>query len=257
MASSTTPAARVDLESLLWELRDLLRGLGQVNAAQAAQLASLSALPASQDELNAEYTDRARAALQGIDVALDQLQCDSAASSSVEVAAADEDSNYDDARVRAWLGAIDDSMSASAFLQPVSSSASARPSAPSREPSDFWTTDEDFKWDEEEPEVVSAPTSTLFESAIADDQLTEDDDAVSPWDSISCRDLDLDSEYDSDMESDDESEESQRTPSGSSGDASATLFLSEPIHLAVSKPRIILHPVPLESVSAAPQLVAA
>lgn len=96
-----------------------------------------------------------------------------------------------------------------------------------------------------------------LESVVADDQLTDDDDAVSPWDSISCRDLDSESEYDSDMESDDESEESQRTPSGSSGDASATLFLSEPIHLAVSKPRIVLHAMPMEAVSAAPQLIAA
>jgi len=141
MASTTAPAAQVDLESLLWELRDLLRGFGQVrcsidssiqlqaiegardlqvNAAQAAQLVSLSALPASHDELNAEYTDRARAALQGIDIALDQLQCDSAASSSVEIAPADEESTFDDVRVRAWLSSLDQDLPVSAFLQPVS-----------------------------------------------------------------------------------------------------------------------------------------
>lgn len=213
-AAAAAAAPAVDVESLLWELRDLLRGLGQVNASQAAQLAQLapeSSIP--YDAVTEEYAERTRVALEAVDVALNQMRL---APVVEENAAEDDWSEFDDSNVRAWLHSTQ-----LALEQPQ---ASATQAAVPESADDFWNTDSSFKWDDE-PELDTAPLDFLdpSEPQVMDDSLSVlDDDAVSPWDSVSVRELDLD--YQSSFNG-----HSDELPHGSTGDDSATLFHSEPL----------------------------
>ena len=235
----------------------------QVTASHTAQLAQLapdSSIP--HDAVTEEYEERTRAALDAVDVALNQIRF---APAVEEDAGQDDWSDFDDSNVRAWLHstqlALEPGMEAvqvclamrclvvtccSQWYQTSSASISVptddfwktdssfkwdeEPEAesPSEPAEDFWNTDTSFKWDEEPEVEASGPLAFIdaFEPRVMDDDSLSvlDDAAVGPWDSVSERDLDLD---DDDYSSFDDS--LQEVPHGYSGDDTSTLFHSDPL----------------------------
>ncbi|KAH7098521.1 hypothetical protein BKA62DRAFT_368140 [Auriculariales sp. MPI-PUGE-AT-0066] len=199
--------AHVDVESLLWEMRDLLRGFSQINKAQTAELERLGG-SLSHVELAAEYDQRATAAAHAVDAALDQLESRS-------------DDGYSavsfDAGVAAWV------QQANAELAMESA---PEPSTPAKdEPMDFWNT-QSFKWDEEpEDALPAAPVFAGFVDPVFDTWTpAAEDDELLPSDSVTERADDDEEDSESDYYVDDEEEEQH----SSSNDDSATLFYPTP-----------------------------
>jgi len=218
---------RVDIESLLWEMRDILRGLSQVNKAQSAEIERLGGSPVNH-VVATEYDERAQSAMRAVDDALNQL--DSAHSFD------GASSQYEPLNVAAWIAATNETLG----LTTVDFASDSEPSlpvaavAPADVPNDFWAVHE-FKW-EDEPEEEAPPVLNVARAQSApafehwqDDteigtQYDDADDDLSPSDSITERALD---DYDNDQDDDDESDSSSSEPHSSSNDDSATLYQSE------------------------------
>jgi hypothetical protein len=217
---------RVDIESLLWEMRDLLRGLSQVNKAQSVEIERLGGSPVNNVVLT-EYDERAQSAMRAVDDALDQL--DGAHSFD------DATSQYEPLDVAAWIAATNETLGLTkvAFASDSEPSLPVAAGAPADVPNDFWDVHE-FKW-EDEPEEEAAPVLGVVQAQYArafehgqddteiDTQYDDDDDDLSPSDSITERALD---DYDNDQDDEDESDSSSSSssPHSSSNDDSATLY---------------------------------
>lgn len=140
-----TPAS-VDLESLLWEMRDLLRGLSQISKAQSAEIERLGG-PAVSIALAHEFGERTDAALAACDVVLDNWD---------DADGSDASTQFEAVNVAAWVKATNKSLG---FGSDDASDNNDAPVSPAQEPVDvvlptpvvpnnFWEVHE-FKWEDE------------------------------------------------------------------------------------------------------------
>ncbi|KZW02842.1 hypothetical protein EXIGLDRAFT_730949 [Exidia glandulosa HHB12029] len=149
-AALVYPNGNVDIESLMWEMRDLVRGLSQINKAQAAEIERLGGQAASA-ALALEFSERTNAALAACDVALESWDSESDASTQ-----------FDTTNIAAWVKATNESLglfvstsdapvpASDAGVVVVDVDAAEPVSATAAEvPADFWNANTTFKWEDE------------------------------------------------------------------------------------------------------------
>ncbi|EJD36447.1 hypothetical protein AURDEDRAFT_154619 [Auricularia subglabra TFB-10046 SS5] len=140
-----TPAS-VDLESLLWEMRDLLRGLSQVSKAQSTEIERLGGHAVS-IALAHEFGERTDAALAACDVVLDNWD---------DADGSDASTQFEAVNIAAWVKATNKSLG---FDDDDASDNNDAPVSPAQDPVDvvlptpvvpnnFWEVHE-FKWEDE------------------------------------------------------------------------------------------------------------
>ncbi|KAH7103261.1 hypothetical protein BKA62DRAFT_697872 [Auriculariales sp. MPI-PUGE-AT-0066] len=147
MALAFNGYPRMDVESLLFDIKDILRTSLQVNKAQNAEIARLGGKPIN-DIMAAEYDERVNLALTQVDAALDVFD-----SESFEAA-----STHYEFDIAAWIQNTNKSLGLQFESEPTAAdavdftsdvdTASAPMSTAQDIPNDFWNVNT-FKWDEE------------------------------------------------------------------------------------------------------------